>query len=71
MTIAKPAHRGLGVGHLIMVPAATMMLIADAIILAHSNGKRIRRHTALGLAPPCWRPSSLDHLGVLRRGRAR
>jgi protein-S-isoprenylcysteine O-methyltransferase Ste14 len=38
MTIAKPVHRRLDIGRLIMVPAATMMLIADAIVLVHSNG---------------------------------
>jgi protein-S-isoprenylcysteine O-methyltransferase Ste14 len=34
----KPAHRRLDVGRLIMVPAATMMLVADAIALVHSHG---------------------------------
>jgi protein-S-isoprenylcysteine O-methyltransferase Ste14 len=34
----KPAHRRLDVGRLIMVPAATMMLVADAIALVHSPG---------------------------------
>jgi protein-S-isoprenylcysteine O-methyltransferase Ste14 len=42
VTTPKPAHRRLDVGRLIMVPAATMMLFADAFVLYHyhwnSNG---------------------------------
>jgi protein-S-isoprenylcysteine O-methyltransferase Ste14 len=38
MTILKPDHRRLDAGRLIMVPAATMMLIVDAMVLAQSHG---------------------------------
>jgi protein-S-isoprenylcysteine O-methyltransferase Ste14 len=34
----RPARHKLDVGRLIMVPAATMMLIADCIALVHSHG---------------------------------
>jgi len=37
-TIAKPTKRRLDAGRLIMVPAATIMLSADAIVLAQSHG---------------------------------
>jgi len=38
MTLLKPDHRRLDAGRLIMVPAATMMLVVDAIVLTQSNG---------------------------------
>jgi protein-S-isoprenylcysteine O-methyltransferase Ste14 len=38
MTILKPDHRRLDAGRLIMVPAATMLLIVDAAVLTHSDG---------------------------------
>jgi protein-S-isoprenylcysteine O-methyltransferase Ste14 len=38
MTVLESTGRRLDVGRLIMVPAATMMLGADAIVLHHSNG---------------------------------
>src|SRR5262245_2430684 len=38
VTTLKPARRRLDVGRLIMMPAATMMLLADAIALMHSHG---------------------------------
>ncbi|MGH3465577.1 MAG: methyltransferase family protein [Kribbellaceae bacterium] len=38
VTTPGPAHRRLDAGRLIMVPAATMMLFADAIALIHSHG---------------------------------
>jgi protein-S-isoprenylcysteine O-methyltransferase Ste14 len=37
MTILKPDHRRLDAGRLIMVPAATIILFADAIVLTHTN----------------------------------
>ncbi|MEI8411418.1 MULTISPECIES: methyltransferase family protein [unclassified Kribbella] len=41
MTILKPDHRRIDAGRLIMVPAATMMLVVDAIVLAHADGTGI------------------------------
>jgi protein-S-isoprenylcysteine O-methyltransferase Ste14 len=41
MTIIESAHRRLDVGRLVMVPGATLMLLADAIILYHSSGNGI------------------------------
>jgi protein-S-isoprenylcysteine O-methyltransferase Ste14 len=38
MTITNPVHRKLDIGRLIMVPAATLMLIAGAMVLTRSAG---------------------------------
>jgi protein-S-isoprenylcysteine O-methyltransferase Ste14 len=38
MTILEPDHRRIDAGRLIMVPAATLMLLVDAMVLTHSNG---------------------------------
>jgi protein-S-isoprenylcysteine O-methyltransferase Ste14 len=38
MTLLAPDRRRLDTGRLIMVPAATMMLIVDAAVLTHSHG---------------------------------
>jgi protein-S-isoprenylcysteine O-methyltransferase Ste14 len=38
MTILESAQRRLDAGRLIMVPGATLMLLADAVVLYHSSG---------------------------------
>jgi hypothetical protein len=69
MTIAKPVHRRLDAGSLIMVPAATIVLFADAIVLAKSNGHRLVGAALLGWHRPDRSLLRHDHLGLFARAR--